>query len=118
MSQIKDKYVSIFEIENERDLNGNEVKVKRYIHGKNKLFAYVRELSHREKYASKELGVDTTILFRINHNKKVRVGQYIEFREYTYLINSIDSFEYYQRDLTIQAKRVKPEVYDYEEYFE
>ena len=31
MSQIKDKYISIFEIENERDLNGNEVKVKRYM---------------------------------------------------------------------------------------
>ena len=103
MSQIKDKLIGIFEVKVERDLGGNEVKVKRYIHNRNRLHAYVRE---------------TSILFRLNYNKKLRTGQYIEFRGETYIIVSIDGFEYYQRDLTVRAEKVKPEVYDYEEYTE
>ena len=56
MSQIKDKLIGIFEVHSERDLGGNEVKVKRYIHNRNRLHAYVRELSEKEKFAAKEAG--------------------------------------------------------------
>lgn len=42
MSQIKDKLIGIFEVKSERDLGGNEVKVKRYIHNRNRLHAYAR----------------------------------------------------------------------------
>ena len=118
MSQIKDKLIGIFEVKVERDLGGNEVKVKRYILNRNRLHAYVRELSEREKFEAKQAGAETSILFRLNYNKKLRTGQYIEFRGETYIIVSIDGFEYYQRDLTVRAEKVKPEVYDYEEYTE
>ena len=118
MSKIKDKLIGIFEVHSERDLGGNEVKVKRYIHNRNRLHAYVRELSEREKFAAKEVGAETSILFRLNYNKSVRAGQFIEFRGDTYIIVSVDSFEYYKRDLTVRAEKVKPEVYDYEEYTE
>ena len=116
MSEIKDKFIGIFEVKPERNLNGCEVKVKRYIHGVNRLHAYVRELSEKEKFAAKAAGSEQSILFKINHNGRVKSGLYIEFRGETYIIKSVDGFEYYLRDLTIRADRAKPEVYDYEEY--
>ena len=78
----------------------------------------MRELSEREKFAAKEAGAETSIMFRLNYNKKLCTGQYIEFRGNTYVIVSVDGFEYYKRDLTVRAEKVKPEVYDYEEYTE
>ena len=118
MSEIKDKKIGIFEVKPERDLKGNEVTVKRYIHDIHRLSAYVRELSEREKFAAKAAGAEQSILFKVNYNAKIRAGLYLEFRGETYAIVSVDGFEYYRRDLTLRAVRAKPEVYDYEEYAE
>jgi SPP1 family predicted phage head-tail adaptor len=118
MSEIKDKFIGIFEVKVERDLSGNEVKVKRYIHGRNKLHAYVRELSEKEKFAAKAAGTEQSILFKISYSARARAGVYLEFRGETYAIVSVDGFEYYKRDLTLRAERVKTEAYDYEEYDE
>ena len=118
MSEIKDKKIGIFEVKPERDLSGNEVKVKRYIHNVNRLSAYVRELSEREKFAAKAAGAEQSILFKVNYNARIKAGLLLEFRGETYAIASVDGFEYYKRDLTLRAARVKPEVYDYEEYTE
>jgi len=118
MSKIKDKFIGIYEIKAERDLNGNEVKVKRYIHGRNKLHAYVRELSEKEKFAAKAVGAEQSIIFKVNYNERIKAGQRIEFRGETYSIVSVDAFEFYRRDLILRAMRVKPEVYDYEEFDE
>jgi len=114
MSQIKDKKIGIFAVVPERDLGGNEVKVKRYIHGVDGLHAYVRELTEREKFAAKAAGAEQSILFKVNYNPRIKAGLYLEFRGDTYAIASVDGFEYYKRDLTIRAVRTKPEVYDYE----
>lgn len=116
MSKIKDKKIGFFEIVSERDLNGNEVKVKRYIHDINRLYAYVRELSEREKFAAKAVGSEQSIIFIVNYNSRIKVGQCIEFRGDTYEIVSIDGYEYYRRDLTLRANSVKQEEYDYEEF--
>jgi len=118
MSQIKDKLIGVYGIKAERDLSGNEVKVKRYIHGVNRLHAYVREFSEREKFAAKAVGAEQSILFKINYNPKIKAGLYLEFRGETYAIESVDGYEWYERDLTLRAKRVKPEVTDYEEFDE
>ena len=116
MSEIKDKLIGIFEVKAERDINKNEVKVKRYIHGINRLHAYVRELSEREKFAAKAAGSEQSAVFKINYNGRARTGLYIEFRGDTFVIKSVDGFEFYRRDLTLRAERVKAEAYDYEEY--
>jgi len=116
MSEIKDKKIGIYEVKPERDLNGNEVKVKRYIHDINRLCAYVRELSEKEKFAAKAAGAEQSILFKVNYNPRIKAGQFIEFRGETYAIASVDGFEYYKRDLTLRAIQAKPEVYDYEEW--
>jgi SPP1 family predicted phage head-tail adaptor len=118
MSEIKDKKIAIFEVKAERNLSGHEVKVKRYIHNVNRLFTYVRELSEKEKFAAKAAGAEQSVLFKINYNKRVKAGLYLEFRGDTYVIKSVDGYEYYKRDLTLRAERVKAEVYDYEEYAE
>lgn len=118
MSEVKDKKISVYGVETGRDLSGNEIKVKRYIHGKNGLWAYARELSEREKFAAKAAGAEQSILFKINYNKRIKAGLYLEFRENTFVIKSVDGYEWYERDLTLRAERVKPEVYDYEEYTE
>lgn len=118
MSEIKDKKISIFNIAAERDLAGNEVKVKRYIHGVNNLSAYVRELSEKEKFAAKAAGAEQSILFKVNYNARIRAGLYLEFRGDTYAITSVDGYEYYKRDLTLRGVRTKSEVYDYAEYDE
>ena len=118
MSEIKDKFIAVYEVKAGRDVYKNECKVKRYIHGKARLHAFVRELSEREKFAAKATGSDQSIIFKVNYNKKLKGGLYIEFRGETFVIKSVDGYQWYERDLTIRAERVKPEVTEYEEYDE
>ena len=118
MSEIKDKFIAVYEVKAGRDVYKNECKVKWYIHGKDRLHAFVRELSEREKFAAKAAGFDQSIVFKVNYNKKLKGGLYIEFRGETFVIKSIDGYCWYERDLTIRAERVKPEVTEYEEYDE
>jgi len=118
LSEIKDKLIDIFAVVPGRDLAGNEVKIKKYIHDKNRLRAYVRGLSQREKFAAKSMGAEQSTIFKVNFNEKIRTGLYLEFRGETYIIASVDGFEFYRRDLTIRANRCKTEIFDYEEYDE
>jgi len=116
MSEIKDKFIMVYEVKAGRDVHGNECKVKRYIHDFAGLRAYVRELTEREKFAAKASGSEQSTVFKVNHNPKLKAGQYLDFRGGSYLIKSVDAFEFYKRDLTIRAERCKPEVTDHEEY--
>jgi len=116
LSEIKDKRIGVYAIRAERNADGNEVKVKRYIHGRDKLRAYVRELSEREKFAAKASGSEQSTVFKVNHNAKLRAGLYLEFLDETFVVKSVDGFEFYKRDLTLRAERCKPEPTDYEEY--
>ena len=118
MSEIKDKKIAIYEIASKRDTHGNEIKAKKYIHSKCGLWAYVREMSKREKFAAKAVGTELSTVFKINYNKKIKVGQYIEFKGETFLVESVDGYEYYKRDLTLNAKRTVPETAVYDEYDE
>lgn len=118
MSEIKDKKIAVYAVETGRDLSGNEIKVKRYIHNTYGLWAYARELSEKEKFAAKAAGAEQSILFKINYNARIKAGLYLEFRGDTFVIKSVDGYEWYKRDLTIRAERVKAEVCDHAEYNE
>ena len=118
MSQIKDKKIAVFEVLTGRDLNSNEIKIKRYIHGHDGLNAYVRECSEKEKNEAKAAGVEQSVVLKVNYNERLKVGHFIDFRGEVLIIQSIDGFEFYKRDLTLRAARVKAEVYNHEEYTE
>lgn len=118
MSEIKDKKIAVYAVKTGRDLSSHECKVKQYIHGIDGLWAYVRELSEKEKFTAKAAGAEQSILFKVNYNKRVKAGLYLEFRGETFVIRSVDGYEWYERDLTLRAERVKPEVCDHAEYNE
>jgi SPP1 family predicted phage head-tail adaptor len=118
MSEIKDKRIFIYEIVAKRDTHGNEIKAKKYIHPRIGLWAYVREMSEREKFSAKAAGAELTTVFKVNYNNKIKAGQYLEFNGDTFLIESVDGFQYYKRDITLNAKRIVPETAVYDEYDE
>jgi SPP1 family predicted phage head-tail adaptor len=116
MSEIKDKIIGIYAVETDRDLSGNERKVKAYIHDRNSLHAYIRELSEREKFAAKASGAEQSTVFKVNYNKRLRAGLYLEFKGETYRIQSVDGYEWYERDLTLRAVRCVAEPTDFVRY--
>lgn len=116
MSRIKDKFISVYEVKSSRDLHGNEIKVKKYIHDRNRLRAYVRELSEKEKFMAKSNSSEQSTIMQVNYNKKIVAGLYVNFNNCTYLIVSVDGFEFYKRDLTLRLLRVKTELIESEEF--
>jgi len=118
LSEIKDKFIAIYEVKAGRNVFQNECKIKRYIHDRNNLRAYVRELSEREKFAAKACSSELSTIFKVNYNPKIKAGMYLDFRGETYLIKSVDGFEFYKRDLILRAQNCKAEVTECEEYIE
>ena len=118
MSEIKDKRIFIYEIVSKRDTQENEIKAKKYIHSKIGLWAYVREMSEREKFTAKSTGVENTTVFKVNYNALIKAGQHIDFKGETYIIQSIDGYEFYKRDLTVRAVRTNIGETVYEQYDE
>jgi hypothetical protein len=73
---------------------------------------------------AKAAGSEQSVLFKVNFNPRLRAGLHLDFnlpdgrQAGTFVIESIDGYEFYQRDLTLRATRIKQEDYDYEEYDE
>jgi len=112
-SEIKDKRISIFEIVTDRTNRGFERNIKKPVTKTEKVWAYVRDLSEKEKFAGKAAGVEQSVLFKINYDPAVKAGQYIEFKGAFFRIVSVDRFEMYKRDLPIRAVECElPEVKD------
>ena len=112
-SEVKDKRISVFEITTDRSARGFERKVRKPVTKTEKIWAYVRELSEKEKFAGKAAGVEQSVLFKVNYHPTIKAKQYIEFRGAFYQIVSVDGFEMYKRDLTIRAVECTlPEVTD------
>ena len=118
MSEVKDKKIAVYEIITGRNTEGSEIKIKKYIHSKNNLWAYVREMSDKEKFAAKAAGSEISTVFKVNYNEKIKAGLYLEFKGETYIIESVDGYEFYKRGLTLHARRTKPEAIIYEQYDE
>jgi hypothetical protein len=77
-----------------------------------------REYGLLSKFAAKAAGTEQSILFRVNYNARLKAGLYLEFRGDTFFIQSVDGYEWYERDLTLRAARCKAEVCDHETYYE
>jgi len=119
--EVKDKKVKIYRVETARK-KGHEIKIKRYIHDEKSggLWAYVRDLTDRERFAALAVQVEQTIVFKITHNKKIAEGGfYIEFGGATYKAASTDNFEFYKTDLVFKGERCEMPAFDevqYDEY--
>ena len=111
--RVKDKKIRAFKTAIQA-VSGFERIVKKYIHSKNSggVWAYIRHLSERERYAAKAVQSLETMLFEVAHSPKLTDDLYIEFAGRTYRVVSIDPYEFDKTDLVIRAEEVAPPVFD------
>lgn len=113
----KDKKVRFFRLET-KIIDNFEKIVKIYIHSKESggLWCYVRELSENERFSARAVQVEETTQFKVTYNPKITSNLFIEYKEKTYDIVSIDKFEFNKTDIVIRANETLAPVYDEVEY--
>ena len=116
----KDKKVQFFRLSTQV-VDGYEKVIKTYIHSKESggLWCFVRELSENERFSAKSVQVEETTQFKVVFNPKIVNELYLEFKDKTYDIVSIDGKEHNKSDLVIRANEILAPSYDevrYENY--
>ena len=116
----KDKKVQFFRLSTQV-VDGYEKVIKTYIHSKESggLWCFVRELSENERFSAKSVQVEETTQFKVVFNPKIVNELYLEFKDKTYDIVSIDGFENNKSDLVIRANEILAPSFDevrYENY--
>ena len=117
--RVKDKKVKAFNATT-KALWGFERVFKKYIHSEASggLWAYVRQLSERERETAKAIQHDEDIKFEIAFHPKITTDLMLEFAGKTYSIVSVDPYEYNKTDLIVKAKEIPPPTYDEVEWGE
>lgn len=116
----KDKKVQFFRLSTQV-VDGYEKVIKTYIHSKESggLWCFVRELSENERFSAKSVQVEETTQFKVVYNPKIVNELYLEFKDKTYDIVSIDGKEHNKSDLVIRANEILAPSFDevrYENY--
>ena len=116
----KDKKVQFFRLSTQV-VDGYEKVIKTYIHSKESggLWCFVRELSENERFSAKSVQVEETTQFKVVYNPKIVNELYLEFKDKTYDIVSIDGKEHNMSDLVIRANEILAPSFDevrYENY--
>lgn len=113
----KDKKVRFFRLET-KIIDNFEKIVKIYIHSRESggLWCYVRELSENERFSARAVQVEETTQFKVTYNPKITSNLFIEYKEKTYDIVSIDKFEFNKTDIVIRGNETLAPVYDEVEY--
>ena len=116
----KDKKVQFFRLSTQV-VDGYEKVIKTYIHSKESggLWCFVRELSENERFSAKSVQVEETTQFKVVYNPKIVNEIYLEFKDKTYDIVSIDGKEHNKSDLVIRANEILAPSFDevrYENY--
>ena len=113
----KDKKVRFFRIET-KIVDDYEKVVKTYIHSRESggLWCYVRELSENERFSAKAVQVEETTQFKVVYNPKINNELFLEFKNKTYDIVSIDKYEFNNTDIVIRANETLAPNYDEVEY--
>lgn len=116
----KDKKVQFFRLSTQV-VDGYEKVIKTYIHSKESggLWCFVRELSENERFSAKSVQVEETTQFKVVFNPKIVNELYLEFKDKTYDIVSIDGKEHNKSDLVIRANEILAPSFDevrYENY--
>ena len=113
----KDKKVRFFRIET-KIVNDYEKVIKTYIHSRESggLWCYVRELSENERFSAKSVQVEETTQFKVVYNPKINNELFLEFKNKTYDIVSIDKYEFNNTDIVIRANETLAPSFDEVEY--
>ena len=109
----KDKKVQFFRLSTQV-VDGYEKVIKTYIHSKESggLWCFVRELSENERFSAKSVQVEETTQFKVVFNPKIVNELYLEFKDKTYDIVSIDGKEHNKSDLVIRANEILAPSFD------
>lgn len=99
MKKLKDKKIRIVKLQQSKDEDGFSINEWIPIHN-GTLWAYYRQLSGKEFYASKAVQHYEECLFIINYRDDME----IEYSGKYYDITRIDDFEGYKSDISIYAK--------------
>ena len=113
----KDKKVRFFRIET-KIVDDYEKVIKTYIHSRESggLWCYVRELSENERFSAKSVQVEETTQFKVVYNPKINNELFLEFKNKTYDIVSIDKYEFNNTDIVIRANETLAPSFDEVEY--
>ena len=103
MKKLKDKKIRIVKLQQSKDEDGFFFFEWIPIHN-GTLWAYYRQLSGKEFYASKAVQHYEECLFIINYRDDITTDMEIEYSGKYYDITRIDDFEGYKSDISIYAK--------------
>lgn len=109
---LKDKKIIIYREENGTDAGGFPINGYKPIHP-GKIWAYTRQLSAREFYASAQVNVNEDRLFIVNWiniNPLEAKGLFILYNGLWYQVTRIDTYEDYKKDISIYATAGKDEA--------
>jgi SPP1 family predicted phage head-tail adaptor len=101
--KLKDKKIDIMQVTHGKDPEGFPIEqVTPLAAG---VWAYFRQLSGKEIYASAAVQATEEVLFIIGYRADVTTAHIIRFRGVDYDITRIDTFEGYKGDLGVYAKK-------------
>lgn len=109
--KLKDKKIIIYESIEDTDPWGFPIEGYKPIHP-GKLWAYTRQLSAKEFYASAQVNVNEDRLFTVNWisiNPLEAKNLYILYNGLWYEVTRIDTYEDYKKDINIYATAGKEE---------
>jgi len=111
--KVKDKKIRAFNA-TVQAVWGFERVLKKYIHSEESggVWAYVRQMSERERHTAMAVQSDVDIMFEIAYNPQITAGLFLEFGGKTFKVVSVDPFEYNKTDLIVKAKEIAPPTYD------
>ena len=102
MKYLKDKKIILYHTEHSNDSEG--FSIIKYIPFTGQIWAYVRQLSASEFYASRAVHQTEEMLFVVNWRPDVDANCFIAYRGVFYNITRVDTFEGYKQDLRLYAK--------------
>lgn len=103
MPKIKDKKIIIYKSVLTEDEIGNQVEKWRPIHP-GSLWAYYRQLSATEFFASATTNYQETALFAVNWRNDISADMQILYKGKWYIITRIDDYEGYKDSLKVYVK--------------
>ena len=103
---LKDKKIIIYKKYSIKDSAGFATIIYKPIHP-GRLWAYTRQLSASEYYASAALQQKEEMFFTVNWREDVNAADcFIEYKGIFYNITRVDTFEGYKDDLKLYASRL------------
>ena len=106
MRGLKDKKIIIYKKTTIKDNEGFSTPVYTAIHA-GRLWAYVRQLSASEFWASAALQQREEMFFAVNWRNDINAFDcFIEYKGVFYNITRVDTFEGYKEDLKLYAARL------------